>query len=348
MNESTKKSSQTNFVPKLTVRVSRYLPRLIILGLAVHLILPQLTSLERSINVIESMAIWAVSLAVVAQLFSYLGSGYQVHTIVAIVHQRISVLFGVIIALAAYSIGLVAGGVFGNTAATYRWVRKMGVSVEGAGLAGTLPVILNNITLIFITSIGLFYLLIIHQLTTSQTIIFILILLLLLVFIGVIIWGVRHRLQLTSLAIRLAGRWARINKRSYTAADTEDTMERMFKAWDALSHSGWQRPLLGAGMNIGFDILTLYFLFIAAGYQVGPGVLFAGYGMPLLLGKMAFLIPGGVGVVEGTMAALYKGLGVPDPVVVVVILIYRLFSFWLPSLIGFPAAAYLQRSGDKV
>ena len=345
---STKKSSQTNFILPLTIRIGRNLTRLVILGLAVHLILPQLTSLEYSLNVIESMTVWAVGLAIVAQLISYLGSGYQLHSIVAIVNQRISVLWGVLIALAASSIGLVAGGVLGNTAATYRWVRKKGVNVEGAGLAGTLPLILNNITLLFITSIGLGYLLIIRKLTTSQTIIFILILLLLLVFIGVIIWGLRHRSELTFLAIYIARSWARINKRSYTAADTEITMVRLFKVWDALSAGGWQRPLLGAGVNIGFDILTLYFLFIAAGYQVGPGVLLAGYGMPLLLGKMAFLIPGGVGVVEGTMAALYKGLGVPDPVIVVVILIYRVFSFWLPSLIGFPAAAYLQRSEDKV
>lgn len=41
-------------------------------------------------------------------------------------------------------------------------------------------------------------------------------------------------------------------------------------------------------MKIGFDILTLYFLFIAAGYQVGLDVLLAGYGMLILLGKMVF------------------------------------------------------------
>jgi len=348
MNESTKKSLKPNFIPPLTVRIGRYLPRLIILGLAVHLILPQLTSLEHSFKVVESMATWAVGLAIIAQLFRYLGSGYQLHSIVAIVHQRLSIFFGIIITLAASSIGLVAGGVLGNIAATYRWVRNNGVSVEVAGLAGTLPLILNNIILIFVTFVSLVYLLTIHQLSTTQTFIFTLLLLLLLIFISVIIWGLRHRLQLTSLAIWMAGWWARINKRSFKATDTEKTMVHLFKAWDVLFTGGWQRPLLGAGMNIGFDILTLYFLFIAAGYQVGPGVLLAGYGMPILLGKMAFLIPGGVGVVEGAMAAMYKGLGIPDPVVVVVILTYRLFSFWLPSLLGFPLAAYLQRSGDKV
>jgi uncharacterized protein (TIRG00374 family) len=85
-------------------------------------------------------------------------------------------------------------------------------------------------------------------------------------------------------------------------------------------------------------------LFIAAGQRVGLGVLFAGYGLPFILGKIAFMVPGGVGVIEGGMVAFYTNLQVPNPVCVVVILGYRLFSFWLPGLLGFAAAAYLSRS----
>ena len=99
--------------------------------------------------------------------------------------------------------------------------------------------------------------------------------------------------------------------------------------------------MLGAIANIGFDMLTLFFLFVAAGHNISLGILFAGYGLPLILGKMAFLFPGGVGVIEGSMVALYDSLQVPDAVSVVVILGYRLFSFWLPTLLGFLAAAYL-------
>jgi uncharacterized protein (TIRG00374 family) len=88
-------------------------------------------------------------------------------------------------------------------------------------------------------------------------------------------------------------------------------------------------------------MLTLYLVFVAAGHRVSPAVLLAGYGLPLLLGK-APLLPGGVGIVESTMTALYTGLGVPNAVVVVVVLIYRFFSFWLPSLLGFPLVPYLQ------
>ena len=41
------------------------------------------------------------------------------------------------------------------------------------------------------------------------------------------------------------------------------------------------------------------------------------------------------------MVALYDSLKVPDEISVVVILGYRLLSFWLPTLLGFAAAAYL-------
>jgi hypothetical protein len=80
-------------------------------------------------------------------------------------------------------------------------------------------------------------------------------------------------------------------------------------------------------------------MFIAAGHNVSPGILFAGYGLPFILGKMAFMFPGGVGVIEGSMVAIYDSLQVPNEVSVVVILGYRLFSFWLPTLFGFVAAA---------
>ena len=62
--------------------------------------------------------------------------------------------------------------------------------------------------------------------------------------------------------------------------------------------------------------------------------------MPLLLGWAGFL-SGGVGIVEGTMAALYTSLDVPYAVAVVVILTHRIISFWLPTLLGFPLVLLL-------
>lgn len=75
-----------------------------------------------------------------------------------------------------------------------------------------------------------------------------------------------------------------------------------------LGNEGWQRPLLGVAVNT-VDMLTLYFFFIAAGYPIGLEILVVRYGLPILSGKSAFLLPAGIGIVESTMDALYTCLG---------------------------------------
>jgi len=325
----------------LTVRVWRYVLPLVLLGLAVHVILPQLATLDHALQVIKGMALWAVVLAIVAQVLSYLGSGYLLRALVAMFGQRLSLIRSTLITMATSSIGLVAGGL-AYAAATYRWVRGNGVSAEGAVLAGWLPSLLNSAVLMVIGIFGLLRLLIARELSTLQAIGFGLTLLILNLIAGLVLWGVRHRPQLSRLAVWAASRWAKLRRCPYDPATAEATTERLFSAWDVLRTGGWRDPALGAALNTAFDMLTLYFLFIAAGHAVSLGVLLTGYGLPLLLGRVTFL-PGGVGIIEGTMAALYNGLGVPGGVTVVVILTYRFLSFWLPTLLGFPLVPYLQR-----
>jgi hypothetical protein len=43
------------------------------------------------------------------------------------------------------------------------------------------------------------------------------------------------------------------------------------------------------------------------------------------------------------MVALYVGLGIDSDKAVIVVLGYRIFSFWLPVLLGFPAIAWMRR-----
>lgn len=329
--------------PPFVLKAGRDLPTLILLGLAVHLILPQLASVAASLQVIKTMMLWAVLLAALAQVMSYAGTGYLLYSVVAIANQQLSMFKGALINLAATSMGMLAGGTLGNAAATYRWVKKQGVSAEGSGLAGTLPTIFNNALLMVLAVAGIIHLLLVHQLSSLQFFMFLLILAFLGLGFAAVSWGKHHQDRFESVAVGIVASFARFLHKSYTPDTTEASISRMFAALDTLGNGGWKRPVLGAVLSTGFDMLTLYFFFIAAGNPVGPSVLLVGYGLPLLFGKMAFLIPGGVGIVESTMAALYTGLGVPGPVAVVVILGYRMFSFWIPTLIGFPIAFYLHK-----
>ncbi len=328
-------------------RLWRYLAILLILGLAVRLLLPQISTLEDSWSVVLGMAWWAVVLAAVSQMLSYAGSGFTLHAILDTNRQKLSPFVGALITMASASVGLVVGGWVGGAAATYGWVRRESHDGNTATLAGTLPAMLNNVILAAVASVGILYLLVEDDLSQMQLIGFgVVVSILALMTVG-IVRALRSPERTARFAVAIAGFWAKVRHVQYQPEKTIASVSEFVAAWNSLHHGHWLRPVIGAIANIGFDILTLYFLFIAAGQNVSLGILFAGYGLPFILGKMAFLFPGGIGVMETSMVALYDSLQVPNNVSVVVIMGYRLFSFWLPSLLGFAAAAYLSRGSSS-
>jgi glycosyltransferase 2 family protein len=72
---------------------------LAVLGVAVHLILPQITAMKNSWQVLTSMTLWAVGMAFIAQILSYLGSGYLLQSILALGHQKVSLWLSTLIVL---------------------------------------------------------------------------------------------------------------------------------------------------------------------------------------------------------------------------------------------------------
>lgn len=325
------------------LRVLRKLPLLIILGLAVHLLVPQISSLEHSWAVVKGLSWWAIALAVVAQIFSYFGNGYLIHSLLRINKQKLSTARGTLISVASQSVGLVAGGWLGGAAATYNWIRDTNRDANTSVMAGTLPSIINNSVLIAVALIGTFYLLIVHDLSRVQLIEFGTILLV----IGVLAVLIYTIFRSPALLIKFVNGsrilWAKIRRKPFSPTDLSEKLEKFLNSWRSIKNGNWVHPLIGSIANIGFDILTLYFVFLATGHNVSLEVLLAGYGLPILLGKMAFIIPGGVGVIEGGMVAVYDSLNVPNEISVVVILGYRLISFWLPTLVGFMGAMILSR-----
>lgn len=155
------------------------------------------------------------------------------------------------------------------------------------------------------------------------------------------LWAASHRARFIVVAERVRAWRMRWRKRAPASTAQPADIARIFAAWDAMREGGWRRALLGSAYNVGFDMLTLFLIFVAADHTVSAGVLLAGYALPVLLGRISIL-PGGLGIIEATMIALYSGLGVPATVAILVVLSYRLLSFWIPTMIGFPLVAYLQ------
>lgn len=316
---------------------------LVLLGLAVNLVLPKMTDIRHAVEVLREMTWWVVALAVGAEVLAYLGYGYCLRAMLDLHNHRLNVIEGAMIALASASIGLVAGGWIGAAAATYRFVNKRGASKSSATMAGILPSMLVNAAIILVSVVGIAFLALTDRITQSQLIQYSFFLLFLIIFT----YGYLLALVFPAGTYKLVNwalwNWSRIRKKPYDPATTKHNVNRMLQAWKSLRKGSWFRPLLGAFAYILFDMACLYLVFYAAGYPLHFGVLFAGYGIPFLVAKIAFILPGGVGVIEATMVALFTSLGVPNEIGIVAVIGYRLISFWLTTFIGLTLSPFLTR-----
>jgi uncharacterized protein (TIRG00374 family) len=108
---------------------------------------------------------------------------------------------------------------------------------------------------------------------------------------------------------------------------------------DALEHMRERDPaLLGAIAFWGSQIAVLWASFQAFGSSPPVAVLI----MAFFVGMLGNLLPlpGGIGGVDGGMIGAFAAFGVDTGLAVVAVLVYRGFTFWLPTLPG--AVAYLQ------
>jgi uncharacterized membrane protein YbhN (UPF0104 family) len=211
----------------------------------------------------------------------------------------------------------------------------------GAALCATVPLLLIHLVLLLISIVGLVSLLLIHQLTAIEVVSFALLLFILSTIMGIALWGMVYPNKLIARATPIAKRYHEWRGHDFDPLDVVDHVNQLVDTGVVL-RQGWHGPALGVGINIGFDMLALFILFYATGVTLSPSTLMAGYGLPLLVGRLP-IVPGGVGLVETTMSAVFISLGVPSDSTIVATLAFRLVSFWLPTLVGFPLAAYLQR-----
>lgn len=329
--------------PEVAIRVRwpRYVFVALVFALAIYLLRPHLAAVGTSMEGARRLRWWALILAVIAQAWSYWGSGYLLRAVLAVSGERLPMRRAIAVNIAASSVGLVAGGLVGSAAVTYRWCRSAGVRAEAAMVAGWLPSIFNSLALVGFAVLGLLQLVALHELARWQVIGVSASAAVLLLIPAVTLWGASHRSRFTALAARASAWRKRLRRRARAAPSRPIDVARLFAAWDAMRSGGWRRAVLGSVYNVGFDMLTLFLIFVAARHTVSAGVLLAGYALPVLLGRISIL-PGGLGILEATMITLYSGLGVPATVAILVVLSYRLLSFWLPTFIGFPLIAYLQ------
>jgi hypothetical protein len=82
-----------------------------------------------------------------------------------------------------------------------------------------------------------------------------------------------------------------------------------------------------------FTLLILYGAFVAVQHRIPLTFVVVGFAVGIVLSLVSF-VPGGLGVMEGSMAAIFTSLGVPFETAVVAVLIFRFAYYVVPMIVS--------------
>lgn len=98
-----------------------------------------------------------------------------------------------------------------------------------------------------------------------------------------------------------------------------------------------KRNMLAPTLWILFDwiitLLVLYTAFVAVRHPIPLSFVIVGFAVGMILSLVSF-IPGGLGIMEGSMAAIFASLSVPFETAVVAALIFRVAYYFIPMIIS--------------
>jgi glycosyltransferase 2 family protein len=340
------------------------------IGLAVHLILPQIPGLERSLGLIVGTSHLLVGAAFVAEVSSELCYaellGRSVGTISRLRpssrvrrHRGMGRWFMFRLTVTAYGVAHVFPG-GGAVAATlnYRVLRRRGLDPEKVGLALAAVSVLVYGALGVLLAGSLVYMLLTGNLdpvTTASSF----------MLLGLTLGGAlfayatyRRPTLAKSVArsvVRLIGRSlpdrrfrSVLGKAERRSAEFASRLGEAFRAAHRHMSGKPKETLMLSALGLGywaFDALCLILMFEAMGVPASPLVLLVAYGVATTIATIP-LTPGGIGVFETTMLATLVLLGVGSEVTIP-ILGYRVFNFWLPiplAAVFYPTLRYGARA----
>jgi uncharacterized protein (TIRG00374 family) len=124
--------------------------------------------------------------------------------------------------------------------------------------------------------------------------------------------------------------------RAYAAA-VEESINSFHGGLKNIHHNkyGLTKAILFSYLGWIFDILAIYAVFLSLDEtHIHISVLIITYTIAMISGWLPLFLPGGLGIVDGTMAILFIYGGVPVEMAVLATLLYRLASYWFNTALG--------------
>lgn len=95
------------------------------------------------------------------------------------------------------------------------------------------------------------------------------------------------------------------------------------------------KAILSSYLGWVFDIMAIYAVFLSLDERrIHISVMIIAYTISMISGWLPLFLPGGLGIVDGTMAVLFIYGGVPFEMAVMATMLYRLASYWFNTILG--------------
>lgn len=291
-----------------------------------------------------SQASWYFVLAIlVLQVLGIINRGAFYHALYDFFEVKDNLRRFVMLSLSSYFANLVvpSAGLSG-VAVFVSEAQKHGMTKARSTFVNIFSFLMYYGVFLFVLLFGLFYLLFNHQLlryqVTTAAILFGMVLFMILVLVASIEEAARLK-KLFKLVAAITNFFSKtilnrgnIIKRvdvHFASQDISEGIDHIEKDYKKL----WL-PILHVVLIELIEIMILYYLFLAFGFTIYPGVLLTTYAISVLFSVIS-ITPGGVGFVEAAMIVVLTSLSVPVELATVVVLSYRLLTYWVPFILGY-------------
>jgi uncharacterized protein (TIRG00374 family) len=226
-----------------------------------------------------------------------------------------------------------AGGAAGFSV-RFLMMGAQGAAIKDIVAASLFYTYLSGLGMLAILPIGLLYLFLKHPLSTgAATGIGIGAVALFLVFI--LASALVFNRSLRTRVLHLLSRAARAVIRRDVTATMDEFDETMTRGVAAMRHQPLTFALLMGSIALDWtsSMASLWFCFDALGDPVKVGVLMTGFAIGVTAGVLS-MVPGGLGVQEGSMSGIYALLGVPLQQAVLAAILFRVVYYLVPYLVS--------------
>ena len=326
-------------LPSPETRPRRWIVLAVLIGVAILVFVVTRADLRQLAETTSNIQPWLLLLPALATVGSYLTMARSYQLIAATAGWPIGFMDMLRITVVANTANylLSTGGLSGFALRMYLFTRR-GIPAGSAVLISLVQTVLTNLVLLVFVIGGFMLLLLSHSLMGRDLVVavtlligFTIVVVLTMVAIVRRRWRRRVVTRLTKLIQRGLRRFAPHRK---------DERRRLLQLQRKL-HAGLDfllarphemiAPTAYIVLDWLFTLLVLYTAFIAIGHPVGMSYVIAGFSIGIFL-SMVSLVPGGLGVLEGSMTAVFASLDVPIEHAVVATLIFRVAYYGLPLL----------------